>query len=179
MTGVHHVPKKTNLVIPGLFRIVEQVMKQYERRADDEYPLIRQSHHQAHYHHTCPDCPDYLEYKNVVKRVKSDKECYNEHLYQDEPEAPFDQENAQCLFVFSQSNQECGYAGQEYKIGRAKMSNPSRKVKPGCRRSQTQRILHERLRVKKIAHMVQRHDHHDNSTQQINGSDPVSESKVG
>jgi len=148
-------------------------MPEKQEQPDNQQHFIRQAAQQPEYDHAGTDGPDDLQDEKIIEGVEGNAQCYDKEFYKYQPEPSFDKKRtcfSRCFIARRQPGRE---ARQEYESGRAEMRYPAGQVNRKAGGGRVQRVGERRRKVEKVAGMVQRHDDHHDTAEDIDGLYPV------
>ena len=145
---------------------VEQVVARNHGEANraDRYP--RQPDEAREHDHRRADHPDHLRGEVVEPKVERPAEPHDGELEHHQPEAPRDEKPAELRRTSTPLSVEIGGdAGKQNEDWRAEVGDPP--CEEESRIGDVTRV--HPARAEEVARVIQRHDHHDKATQQVDG----------
>ena len=150
---------------------VKGIMAKHDDESDSKDGGEGQPNGKPEEEHADTDGPECFEEHDMIARIEAEDKGEDSYVDEDQPESAADEEAAKLGPGFAQALKIARGACQEYEDGCAEMGDPASEEQSRRGGLQIQGIAYRIVKV--VARMIERHNDHDQSAEQVDRVDAV------
>src|SRR6185437_12374405 len=166
-------PAHCGKTVAGDVDIVEEVMAADEDDGKEQLGGTGCPDQRGEDDHGYAEGPDHLQDIKGKMHVEGPANRDDGELDKDEPDSAGQQEERRRLSAFLYAIEKGGGAGEEHKDGGAEMGDPAGEEEEIIGPGHVRRVVEIGVAIEIIAGMVEGHEDHDDTSEQVDGFDPA------